>query len=270
MVGHIGLVQDARPGWRRFRTPARGSAPAGAGCSRRRAPSRGTRCRCWRRRSALRSARRRPCGRTGCAAAGSPRWSPWPRRASAGPPPSRRPPTAAAWPRSCSRRPECWACSSPDFGVEPVDVIELDGDARRDQPVGGKRREDARPARRPIRGLSDQTSLAIRITPMLHDLKHAYRMLLHTKGWTTVVLLSLALGIGATTALFTAVNGLLLQTVPVPRSAVAGDPEDGPATTTWSAARATMASRQPRQGQERAQHVFVRRLSSSSRPPTRR
>ncbi|HET9702713.1 MAG TPA: ABC transporter permease [Vicinamibacterales bacterium] len=51
---------------------------------------------------------------------------------------------------------------------------------------------------------------------MLHDLKHAARMLWHSKGWTLVVLLSLALGIGATTALFTAVNGLLLQTVPVP------------------------------------------------------
>ena len=50
---------------------------------------------------------------------------------------------------------------------------------------------------------------------MLHDLKHAFRMLLHTKGWTLVVLLSLAIGIGATTALFTAVNGLLLQTIPV-------------------------------------------------------
>jgi len=50
---------------------------------------------------------------------------------------------------------------------------------------------------------------------MLHDLKHAYRMLLHSKGWTIVVLLSLAIGIGFTTALFTAVNGLLLQTVSV-------------------------------------------------------
>jgi predicted permease len=50
---------------------------------------------------------------------------------------------------------------------------------------------------------------------MLHDLKHAYRMLMRTKGWTLVVLLSLAIGIGATTALFTAVNGLLLQTIPV-------------------------------------------------------
>jgi predicted permease len=51
---------------------------------------------------------------------------------------------------------------------------------------------------------------------MLHDLKHAGRMLWHSKGWTVVVLLSLSIGIGATTALFTAVNGLLLQTVPVP------------------------------------------------------
>ena len=51
---------------------------------------------------------------------------------------------------------------------------------------------------------------------MLHDLRHAFRMLLHTKGWTAVVLLSLALGIGANVALFTAVNGLLLQTVAVP------------------------------------------------------
>jgi predicted permease len=50
---------------------------------------------------------------------------------------------------------------------------------------------------------------------MVHDLKHALRMLLRTKGWTVVVLLSLAIGIGATTALFTALNGLLLQTIPV-------------------------------------------------------
>ena len=48
---------------------------------------------------------------------------------------------------------------------------------------------------------------------MIQDLKHAIRMLFQTKAWTIVVLLSLALGIGANTALFSAVNGLLLQTV---------------------------------------------------------
>jgi predicted permease len=51
---------------------------------------------------------------------------------------------------------------------------------------------------------------------MLKDLKHAARMLLQSRGWTAVVVVSLALGIGANTALFSAVNGLLLQTVGVP------------------------------------------------------
>jgi predicted permease len=64
---------------------------------------------------------------------------------------------------------------------------------------------------------------------MLHDLTYALRMFRHSKGWTLVVLLSLAIGIGATTALFTAVNGVMLQSVPVPdpgglvRLAAAGD-----------------------------------------------
>ena len=51
---------------------------------------------------------------------------------------------------------------------------------------------------------------------MLKDLRHAARTLLQNKSWTAVVVLSLALGIGANTALFSAVNGLLLETVPVP------------------------------------------------------
>src|SRR5690349_22466453 len=50
---------------------------------------------------------------------------------------------------------------------------------------------------------------------MLKDLKHAVRLLLQSKGWTTVVVLSLALGIGANVALFGWVNGLLLQQIPV-------------------------------------------------------
>jgi predicted permease len=50
---------------------------------------------------------------------------------------------------------------------------------------------------------------------MLKDLRHAARMLLHAKGWTAIVVVSLALGIGANTALFSAVNGLLLKQLPV-------------------------------------------------------
>ena len=53
------------------------------------------------------------------------------------------------------------------------------------------------------------------MTTLVRDLRLAVRVLLGTKTWTLVVLLSLALGIGANTALFTAVNGLLLQTVSV-------------------------------------------------------
>ena len=44
---------------------------------------------------------------------------------------------------------------------------------------------------------------------MLRDLRLAVRMLLQDKGWTSVVVLSLALGIGANTALFGAINGML-------------------------------------------------------------
>src|SRR5688500_2618833 len=51
---------------------------------------------------------------------------------------------------------------------------------------------------------------------LARDLRLAVRVLLGSRTWTLVVLVSLALGIGANTALFTAVNGLLLQTVPVP------------------------------------------------------
>jgi predicted permease len=48
----------------------------------------------------------------------------------------------------------------------------------------------------------------------LRDLRHAVRLLLQSKTWTLMVVLSLALGIGANTAIFSAVNGLVLQTLP--------------------------------------------------------
>src|SRR6185436_8622649 len=50
---------------------------------------------------------------------------------------------------------------------------------------------------------------------MLKDLRHGVRALLRDKGWTAVVVLSLALGIGANTALFGAVNSLFLKKLPV-------------------------------------------------------
>ena len=50
---------------------------------------------------------------------------------------------------------------------------------------------------------------------MLRDLRHAVRVLLQARGWTAVVVLSLALGIGANAALFSGANALLLRTIPV-------------------------------------------------------
>jgi predicted permease len=50
---------------------------------------------------------------------------------------------------------------------------------------------------------------------MLKDVRHGIRVLLEAKGWSAVIVLSLAVGIGANAAIFTAVNGLLLRKLPV-------------------------------------------------------
>jgi predicted permease len=50
---------------------------------------------------------------------------------------------------------------------------------------------------------------------MFKDLHHGVRALLRDKGWTTIVVLSLGLGIGANTALFSAVNSLFLKKLSV-------------------------------------------------------
>src|SRR5262245_35089595 len=50
---------------------------------------------------------------------------------------------------------------------------------------------------------------------MFRDVRIGVRALVHDKAWTAVVVLSLALGIGANTALFSAVNALFLKDLPV-------------------------------------------------------
>jgi predicted permease len=54
---------------------------------------------------------------------------------------------------------------------------------------------------------------------MFKDLQHGVRTLLRDKVWTAVVIVSLALGVGANAALFSAVNSLFLRKLPV------GDPD---------------------------------------------
>jgi hypothetical protein len=53
------------------------------------------------------------------------------------------------------------------------------------------------------------------MTGLLHDLRYALRQLWNNPGFTATVVLSLALGIGANTAIFSLIDAVMLKFLPV-------------------------------------------------------
>jgi predicted permease len=73
--------------------------------------------------------------------------------------------------------------------------------------MGGleKRKEECRDARR-----------VNHLESFLHDIRFGFRMLCKSPSVTAVVVIAIALGVGANTAIFSVVNGFLLRALPVP------------------------------------------------------
>jgi len=124
----------------------------------------------------------------------------------------------------------------------------------------GMNRKEALRAVRLERGSLEVTKEIVRsggwesfVETCWQDLRFCLRMLRKSPGFTAVVVLTLALGISANTAIFSLINGLMLRTLPIrdPGQLVEllarapGDPEPGFNEFSWDAYR-IMPRRQSR------------------------
>jgi len=56
------------------------------------------------------------------------------------------------------------------------------------------------------------------MSTIIQDVRYGARMLLKTPALSAIVILALALGIGANTAIFSVINGVLLRPLPYPEA----------------------------------------------------
>ena len=101
------------------------------------------------------------------------------------------------------------AAESLLFDLNPMDVVTLSAAAALMLAARGARRVHSRAAR-----VTRRSACGAEVRVMIHDIRDGFRSLLKNRGFAAVAILTLALGIGMTTAIFSVVDAVLLRPVP--------------------------------------------------------